>query len=417
MDDDSGWRNGLLDIPDLDLAPDAGVSFFAPPRARERQPSLQSAAGKRRIDDFECPMEALEKRRRLGDDVPEHWERTVATSATEVLVYSSTELCFAPQGESHRVLSTAFKSCFSDEPPGLLQTLVDGIAEASQFKVLSVTRLQNFHRYAMHKHFGKLYQTGDDARTVYHGTSAQNARVIAKVGFRTAGSRRAKFGMGIYSTPNVWEALAYAEPDESYVQTFLVVDLLTGPMCVGHENMADFGQDDKGRQILTVTNPGQNILCASYEDQMYAHYRVTVRCVVERALSPNAFSIVKLYHPTIWDRIKTQGQDAAADVGASLPVAHTPKAPKAPVELKTYQTFRINDKVKVLKNLQCFPFCVGQTGFIRKIVKDGHVHFCIELDDPSIREKVKQVNDTRVPYKWFTEPTWLRCILSHIVAV
>jgi hypothetical protein len=80
------------------------------------------------------------------------------------------------------------------------------------------------------------------------------------MGFRNAASQRAKFGKGIYAAANVWEALAYAQPEtHSLVQTFLVADLWQGPSRVGHENMIDFGQNASAKQILTTTNPEETI--------------------------------------------------------------------------------------------------------------------------------------------------------------
>jgi hypothetical protein len=85
----------------------------------------------------------------------------------------------------------------------------------------------------MHQQFKLSYGITQE-RTVYHGTSRVSADSIATIGFRGAASRRAKFGKGIYTSSNVWEALAYADPDITDLkQTLLVVDLLQGPTSLG----------------------------------------------------------------------------------------------------------------------------------------------------------------------------------------
>jgi hypothetical protein len=71
--------------------------------------------------------------------------------------------------------------------------------------------------------------------------------------------------------------------------------------------------------------------------------------------------------------------------------------------------------VKIVRTLKHYVFCVEQTGTIRKIMKDGKVHLCIEPNDPAIKERVKQTNARfGTGYQWFTDHTLLRCQVSHI---
>jgi len=420
-----GWMDGdgSLEVPALVVGSERAAAsvwdapFFALQRAQQRESCLFSAshgaAGGLREGAYECPVEETRKRRRLGGDGPEHWDPMNGHQTTEVPLFSRGGACFASHPECCGVLGLAFKSCFGEERPSGVQALVDGIAEKSYFQVLSVTRLQNVPRHAMHKSFARIYDIPATVRTVYHGTSEENARIIAQLGFRNAASQRARFGKGIYAAASVWEALAYAEPDAEYVQTFLVADLIQGPTRVGHENMADFGKDLEGQQILTTTNPEETIFCAAYEDQLYAHYRVTVRFMVERPLCPLVHNRVGVYHPVIWKRIKerTNATAPAAGVGASTYVA-PPRVSKKATELEEHMSFAKDEKVKIVLTLKPFSFCVGHTGFIRKIIKDGHVHFCVEIDDLAVRRKVELINNPCYP--WFTDLAWLRCRVSHI---
>jgi hypothetical protein len=366
---------------------------------------------------YHDPIEAVRERRRFGTDEPETWDPMSGGLSAEVVLFSTEQPCTAGGAECAGLLRESFKSCFGPDAPSSVSELVGTILERSNYQVLSVTRLQNIARYSMHKSFGRSYGI-DSTRRVYHGTSQANAGIIARVGFRNAASQRAKFGKGIYAAANVWEALAYAEPAaQSNVQTFLAADLFQGPTRVGHENMADFGLDLAEKQILTTTNPEETVFCAAYEDQLYAHYCVTVRFMIERALTSTATSIVRLWHPSVWSLLKAQsGQPPsvrkpvfAVPLPATLPRAARVK------ELKVHMGFRQGDTVKVVQTLKPFPFCLGATGRIDKIIKDGHVHFCVELDDPALRERLKLRNSTA--YQWHTDLAMMRCRISHIQRV
>jgi hypothetical protein len=235
---------------------------------------------------------------------PATWDPMTGVDHAEVLLFSADPPALSAEVECANVLAETFKSCFGPETPSSVSKLVECIADSSTYKVLSITRLQNLARYSMHKQLGRGYGIRS-ARQVYHGTTKASASTIAKVGFRNAVSQRALFGKGIYAAANVWEALAYAEPEAySNVQTFLVADLLQGPTRVGHEQMIDFGRDLSNEQILTATNPQETIFCAAYENQLYAHYSITVRFLAEREHLPSARKIVGgWYHPAVWSLI------------------------------------------------------------------------------------------------------------------
>jgi hypothetical protein len=72
----------------------------------------------------------------------------------------------------------------------------------------------------------------------------------------------------------------------------------------GTKDQVDFGCDAHGQSILTLTNPSGTILCASQENQLLATYKITVRFLANMPFSPLHHSIVKIYHPVVFDMIK-----------------------------------------------------------------------------------------------------------------
>ena len=179
--------------------------------------------------------------------------------------------------EAYRVLEAAFSPGFDAD----LATLLKSIADKSNFEVCEVTRLRNKPVSRMHEQF-KLSFGIEQTCVVYHGTG--HADVIARVGFRGAASRRAKHGRGIYSSSNVFHALAYGQLTDDDRLTFLVVQLHLGPIALGREDQVksmhapsplatfltprplsqvDFGQNSAGEAILTLTNLEGDIYCAS----------------------------------------------------------------------------------------------------------------------------------------------------------
>ena len=376
---------------------------------------------------FDDPLEAVKRGRRLGTAVPATWD-PLGPQPALVPVFQrpggddeAFPLSAAADAECAQVLAETFRSCFGPEPPPTVAGMLQAVADKSNYEVLSVTRLQNPARYSMHRHFGHSYAV-DVARKVYHGTTQGSASAIAQVGFRNAASQRAKFGKGIYAASSVWEALAYAPPEgPSNAQTVLVADLLQGPTAVGSQNLADFGQDGEGAQILTTTNPEGRVFCAAYEDQLYAHYSVTARFMLERVHLLTAHLILDMYHPSLFTLIKARRDTHMARFHFEVrkPVfALAPPVPAGvpPLELASQLGFKQGDAVKVVHTLKRYVFCRGAGGRIAKIIKDGHVHFCVALDSPELRERVALENP-RPAYAWHAEPAWLRCSVSQIERV
>lgn len=371
---------------------------------------------------FANPLDELSRRCTLGTDEPAEWERMYESARLERLIYGPGVNPHKYTAECLRVLERPFKAVLFEQPSSV-QHAIECIRDRTLYEVIEVVRQQDPVRFSMQEHFKRLYKI-HDTRWVYHGTSKTNAAIIAKVGFRNSASQRAKFGRGIYTASNVWEALAYAEPDAtSLEQTFFVVALAQGPSRVGTENMADFDVDEAQRQILTTTNPEQTIFCAAYEDQLYAHYKITVRCLVERPLLPSAHGIVRMYHPAIWSRLK---QTSAQQLALAPPAFAVPPPAPAPkpkpraipqaMEIPCHHHFNKHGRVKIVKTWHKYEFALDAVGTIEKIVKDGKVHFFVALDDARLRELVCILNKTPL-MSWHTNPAWLRCQLCHLEPV
>ena len=373
---------------------------------------------------FADPLIELSRRRGLDTDEPAEWEPMYEAASLERTIYDSDAHTREFEAECLRVLQNPFKDVLF-EPPTSVQDAIERIRQRTQYHVKKVVRLQYPKRFSMHRQFMRVYKI-DDTRWVYHGTTETNASIIAKVGFRNSASQRAKFGKGIYTASNVWEALAYAEPDATSLhQRFFVAALAQGPSRVGTENMRDFGVDEAQRQILTTTNPEQTIFCAAYEDQLYAHYKITVRYCVEETLLESAHGIVRMYHPAIWSRLKqTAAQQpvlaapafAVPPPAPALKKAPKPRAIQQATEIPCHQQFKLGGRVTVVKTCKKYKFALNAVGTIKKILKDGKVNFFVALDDASLHQRVCIANNTSL-WRWDTNPSWLRCQLCHLEPV
>tara|TARA_B100001142_G_scaffold330339_1_gene398305 strand:- start:8338 stop:10236 length:1899 start_codon:yes stop_codon:yes gene_type:complete len=222
--------------------------------------------------------------------------------------------------EAARVLLTMFPSCVQVVNQQGLDDIALQIALKSNYKVKQIFRITNTAREEMHGCFKACYNISNE-RMVMHGTSEDAAKCIVKTGFRAAAGQRSKYGRGVYSTSDEWQALAYAKPnDRDWTQTVLVSSLLVGPSKLGKECMIDYGDDDQGRQILTATNEDRTIFCASHEEQMLAQYRVTVRFQVQVKPTDEHKRVVKIHHPSIFEAfIKRRMSHVSAALVAPVP--------------------------------------------------------------------------------------------------
>jgi len=218
------------------------------------------------------------------------------------------------------------------------------------------------------------------------------------------------FGKGVYSTRNVWEAIAYAAPDELGNQTFLVAWLARGPTAVGSIDQTDFGMTPEGKEINTLTSPSGTILCAQYENQLMVGYRVTLNYCKERQHTEEHFKVVGIYHPII-----------------SNSYVRPPPAPTPIPDLKESNGFKVGDKVVLNRSCsdKVFAFAKGQSGTIAKIIRTGSpsqptIRFMIKLDDrnhdAAIKAGYSQAVDAAT--RWTdTEDTWIAAVLKGIQKV
>lgn len=315
--------------------------------------------------------------------------------------------------------------------------LMKQIAFNSNHSVETVTRVMNKQHYKMQRSFAENYGI-DATRTVYHGTSLEGAKSIETVGFKASAGRRAKFGKGIYSSPVVWEALGYSKPYQDARQVFFVVEMLQGPTSLGSEDQLDFGVDDTGKEILTLKNPEETILCASKENQMLATYRVTMRYMFECQFLFHHREFVRIVHPDIAVLIKHSRANSAAAATNAVPQIPLPAAaaaalatassaalklrlqyvasvqnaaaaalakplvvpptvspsalPAGYMRVDFHSLFKVGHKVHVKQTLKAYSEFVGKPGVICRIIKAPGFFFCVRLDDDTLCTTVKRLN-------------------------
>jgi hypothetical protein len=187
------------------------------------------------------------------------------------------------------VFARAFSHILAYEPGDDLRdsnALVQEIADKTAFRVKAVVRLLNRTQYEMHQAFAKSYNI-HESHNAYHGTSTQNAKLIEQNGFSGAAGERCKYGKGIYLSTGFFQAASYAQPYCGLHQEVLVVQVLKGPTAVGHQGQVrqtlccllavllggnssyfglcvlqvDYGVNEHGKKILTLTNADESILC------------------------------------------------------------------------------------------------------------------------------------------------------------
>jgi hypothetical protein len=147
---------------------------------------------------------------------------------------------------------------FKSEVSGDLDYNLQWVQIHSNWQVMGVESVLNKPLYTMHKAFGDAYKI-EDTRVHYHGSDM--AELIAKVGYRGSACVRRKYGVGIYSSPDPWEALSYANGDAANKSEFVVKMLITsvhiGPYTGGWQDRMDYGVDANGKQIYSPSRPGE----------------------------------------------------------------------------------------------------------------------------------------------------------------
>ncbi len=390
-----------------------------------------SAPGERWDDDDYDPLSEAEEEAVAVDeaDVPADDHSLAAMYASMCMLESRSETvifdrdvnatpALEHEAELCRQLNGAFPKCLENQDPDNLpgaENLMYKIAYSSNFEVCQVARVMNRPHYRMQQAFAENYNV-HERRTVYHGTSEAGSSLIAAVGFRGAACRRAMFGKGIYTSPNIWEALAYAKPFSNAKQVFFTVELIQGPTALGSQDQLDFGLDDDGHEVLTLTNPGATILCHAKENQLLATYRITVRFMVEHNFIQKNLDCVRLVHPDIADIIK-QAKLAWHIANPSAPAAQPSSFGAPPLYFgipptvvtsvltrhparSTYVDcphldFSIGDKVVVTDTLKAYSEFMEMTGVVCRIVKAHTYLLCVRLDAVHKRNSVRRLNDNR----------------------
>jgi hypothetical protein len=189
--------------------------------------------------------------------------------------------------------------------------------------------------------------------------------------------------------------------------------------------MVDFGIDANGNTILTTTNPDNTIFCASHGDQLLATYRVSVKFNTAIQHTASQHNLVRMYHPTIWEIIKTQANAMAPKPPfyklpaptAAIPVGTSAAAGAAVYEnLNAHKGVAVGDKIRMTNQQKLLNFCVGKEGIVRGIVKDTHVFFAVELLDTDAAFKLLLENANQ---KMFAYPgqdkSWVQCKISQIM--
>jgi len=281
----------------------------------------------------------------------------------------------------HTMLTSAFISVFEilDKPEDAFtdytaSQIFERIKLGSNYSVVKIERITNSKLQELHNAFKIAYNI-TNTRTVYHGTSPASSNSIIKTGFRGAASVRSKFGKGIYSTANIWEALAYAEPSADYHQVFLAATLLQGPTRYGENELVDFGTNESGDLFLTCTNPENTIFCASHGIQLLSEYRITVKYEIDTATTQQHKNRIRMYHPIIWK---------VANTTTALPVVPV-HGSVLPTAKRTHRGISIGDRVKIVKPFKYLEIHGGHIGTVRGIAMDGQVKFFVDVADPSVR--------------------------------
>jgi hypothetical protein len=318
----------------------------------------------------------------------------------------------AMPGEAERVLRAAFGPVLEAVGDGdgvAAQDLAREVLEQTNYEVLEIVRIDNHVAEETQRAFGQAHGI-DNYATVFHGTFHANAARIERQGPRSACSQRDKYGKGVYAASSVWEAVAYAAPDGVGLhQCFFVASLLQGNTAVFDLAASHSGVDRQGRPLHTTTNPEGTVFCAWYESQLRMTHRVTVRWVPGRPHTPVIHNRIKIYHPDIWQRIKT----AAAHVFVSpVPVVATTK----PADLPRHAGFGVGDAV-TLKSLEVATFqrFNGKRAVIQRIARrNRRVVFYVEVDGEGAAVTVARQGLTAQPPPGPMSTTWLPCFSSQM---
>ncbi len=302
---------------------------------------------------------------------------------------------------------------FKSEVSGDLDYNLQWVEIHSNWQVMGVESVLNKPLWAMHKMFGEAYKI-DDTRVLYHGSDM--AELIAQVGYRGAASKRSKFGKGIYSSSDPWEALSYANGDAANKSEFVVKMLITsvhiGPHTGGWQDRIDFGVDANGKQNLTLTDPTGKIFCSKFENQLLPTAIITMRYMFENPHTRDHQNFVGgCYNVNLWKLIHVPikpapigaggaggagGVGGAAGAVVAAGAAGAAAAPGSKWIEAQHSFWKVSQVVTICNNYGGkYRDYVGCTGVIRKIIaKDQCFFFFVQiaLDKDATPVNFKDIN-------------------------
>jgi len=121
---------------------------------------------------------------------------------------------------------------------------------------------------------------------------------------------------------------------------------------------------------------------------------------------------VKMYHgkvqqKKVWQKMRTQMVSAPP-----VTVSVTSNRNQQRLDILSYKGFHVDDQVVVVNPFKAYTFCDGKTGVIKKIVKEGHVHFFVEMSDSKINKLVSMTPNHM--YYAGQKQNWVNLKLSQI---
>ena len=173
--------------------------------------------------------------------------------------------------------------------------VVDWMYRMTNYKLVSLHRVQNVRQTEMHNAFAKAYGISNTT-TVYHGCDHETANNVMKEGFRTGGGPRSLWGSGTYCGKFFPVAVQFAEP-ECGIQTILVCDFHKGHSKIGSPDLFNFGKTACGEQILTTTNDTvpPTIYCGSKDGQFSVTYKMCVQFDKRAGITQGNVDFMKKY--------------------------------------------------------------------------------------------------------------------------
>ena len=337
--------------------------------------------------------------------------------------------------EANKVLANTF---FPHEPLGH-DDVAARLLTRYGYEVVRVVRVQDSYRREMYESFRTVYRIANEADTFY-GASPAAAESIAQTGIRAEKGQRARLGTGVYSTSNVWEALAAAEPDpeRDLMQELFVCKVALGLCGVEQEVEAGFGgamhgevalglcgveqevvSTIDGEEILTRTNTEQTFFCCKYENQVVVQYRLQLRIALHASVN---WSLVlrtqPIHHVDVHAAIRAQSASTAVVI-AQNSVEEVRVQVKGINRIDTfrfptkYKGFRVGGRVEMVKMSSDLQIFMGERGVIKQIARrvHGHGYFMVELDRREAWSNVRAMQPVKLPKR---EEHWLVCKVGAI---